>query len=74
MVYTITIAPSTNPKRRKMENKPIPHVCGNCAYFITDEGEPYYCAIKDLYTFCKPSDKACWEFTLSKEKKDNRND
>lgn len=62
-------APTTNPKRRKMEDKPIPRVCGNCAYLVTKEGEPYYCAIKDLYTFRKPGDKACREFTLSKKKK-----
>lgn len=52
-----------------MENKSIPRVCGNCAYLVTEEGEPYYCAIKDLYAFRKPSDNACWEFTLPKEKK-----
>lgn len=61
------------PKRRKMEDKPIPRVCGNCAYLITQDDVPYYCAIKDLYTFFKAEDKACWQFTLPKEKKDNGN-
>lgn len=64
----VLIAPATNQKRRKMGNKPIPRVCSSCVYLVTQEGEPYYCTIKDLYTFRKPSDKACWEFTLPKEK------
>lgn len=42
-----------------MENKPIPRVCGSCAYLVTEEGEPYYCAIKDLYTEARADDKAC---------------
>ena len=58
-----------SPKRRKMEAEPIPLVCGSCAYLITEEGEPYYCAIKDPYTFVKADDNVCWEFTLPKEKK-----
>lgn len=45
--------------------------CGDCACLITDEGEPYYCAAKDLYTLVKASDPACEEFILTKEKKDN---
>lgn len=38
--------------------------CGSCAYCITEEGEPYYCAIQDLYTLVKTSDKACTDFTI----------
>lgn len=32
--------------------------CGDCSCFITEEGEPYYCAAKDLYTFVKADDRA----------------
>ena len=37
--------------------------CGNCVYLVTEEGEPYYCAIRDLYTFRDMDDEACedWE-------------
>ena len=40
-----------------MDNK-----CGDCAFLITEDGEPYYCAIRDLYTLREASDKACGEF------------
>jgi hypothetical protein len=36
--------------------------CGDCAFLITEDGEPYYCAIRDLYTLREVSDKACGEF------------
>ena len=36
--------------------------CGDCVYLIKDEGKPYYCAIRDLYTFCEETDKACEEW------------
>jgi hypothetical protein len=36
--------------------------CGDCAFLITEDGEPYYCAIRDLYTLRNVSDKACGEF------------
>lgn len=58
---------TTNQKRRKTMNKSIPRVCGSCNYFTT-KGSESYCMIRDPYTFCKSSDKACWEFTLPKEK------
>ena len=39
--------------------------CGDCAYLIKDEGEPYYCAIRDLYTFRDAYDAACEDFVES---------
>ncbi len=36
--------------------------CGDCRWCMKDEGEPYYCLKKDLYTFVTPNDKACEEF------------
>ncbi len=36
--------------------------CGDCTFLITEDGEPYYCAIRDLYTLRNVSDKACGEF------------
>ena len=35
------------------------HNCGSCLFLVKDEGKPYYCAIKDLYTFCEADDIAC---------------
>ncbi len=39
-----------------------PRKCGSCAYCITEEGDPYYCAMQDLYTFVKVSDDACRDY------------
>lgn len=36
--------------------------CGNCVFLVMDEGEPFYCAIRDLYTFRASEDKACDEW------------
>ena len=36
--------------------------CGNCQWLVTADGEPYYCAIKDLYTFRDKQDEACEDF------------
>ncbi len=36
--------------------------CGDCVFLITEDGEPYYCATRDLYTLREASDKACGEF------------
>ena len=44
-----------------------PKTCGSCAYCITEEGEPFYCAMQDLYTFVKLSDKACPDYILTKK-------
>ena len=33
--------------------------CGNCIFLATDEGEPFYCVRRDLYTFRKAEDAAC---------------
>ena len=33
--------------------------CGNCFYCVTEEGPPYYCAMRDLYYFVTTKDKAC---------------
>lgn len=59
---------TSNQKRSKMESN-----CGTCAFFITDDGESYYCAIRDLYTFVKASDKACPDYQPNtKHLKNNR--
>jgi hypothetical protein len=36
--------------------------CGNCNWLVTADGEPYYCALRDLYTFRDKQDEACEEF------------
>lgn len=36
--------------------------CGNCYWLVKNEGKPYYCAIKDLYTCREPTDEACEEW------------
>jgi hypothetical protein len=33
--------------------------CGDCIFLIREDGEPYYCAVRDLYHICKESDTAC---------------
>ncbi len=44
--------------------------CGDCVFLITEDGEPYYCAIRDLYTLREASDKACGEFVSKLSKHD----
>lgn len=44
-----------------------PKTCGSCDYCITEEGEPFYCAMQDLYTFVKLSDKACPDYIPTKK-------
>ena len=39
-----------------------PPSCATCAYLITSDGMPYYCAARDLYYFRKPSDTACEDY------------
>lgn len=36
--------------------------CGNCQWLVKNEGKPYYCAIKDLYTCRESTDEACEEW------------
>ena len=36
--------------------------CGNCLWFCREDGEPYYCLKKDLYTFQEETDSACKEW------------
>ena len=36
--------------------------CGDCLWCIKEEGPPYYCAMRDLYYFVTPKDKACEEY------------
>lgn len=36
--------------------------CGNCLWFCREDGEPYYCLKKDLYTFQNETDSACEEW------------
>jgi hypothetical protein len=44
--------------------------CGDCAFLITEDGEPYYCAIRDLYTLREASNEACGEFVNKLTKQD----
>ena len=44
--------------------------CGDCAFLITEDDEPYYCAIRDLYTLRNASDIACGEFVSNLTKQD----
>lgn len=44
-----------------------PKMCGSCAYCITEEGKPYYCAMQNLYTFVRLSDNACPDYTPTKK-------
>ena len=44
------------------------NTCVNCIYCVTDDGEPYYCAIKDLYTFVETGQTACEKFISRNEK------
>ena len=44
--------------------------CGDCVFLITEDGEPYYCATRDLYTLRNISDKACGEFVSKLTKHD----
>lgn len=41
--------------------------CGDCHWLITGQGRPYYCAIKDLYTFKDKLDEACDEYMEEKQ-------
>jgi len=36
--------------------------CGNCQWLVTEEGKPYYCALRDLYTIRDKQDNACDEY------------
>jgi len=36
--------------------------CGTCARLVTEFGKPYYCAIRDLYTFKEEDEEACEEW------------
>lgn len=45
--------------------------CGNCQWLVTEEGKPYYCALRDLYTFRDVQDNACDEYV---EKDGNENE
>lgn len=38
------------------------NTCGNCCFCIKEEGEPYFCALRDLYYLVRAEDKACEEF------------
>lgn len=33
-------------------DRTMKYTCGDCLFLVKDEGEPYYCAVRDLYTFC----------------------
>ena len=36
--------------------------CGECHWLVTKEGKPYFCALRDLYTFRDVQDNACEEY------------
>ena len=36
--------------------------CGECQWLVTEEGKPYYCALRDLYTICNEQDETCDEY------------
>lgn len=36
--------------------------CGQCHWLVTNEGKPYYCALRDLYTIRDEQDNACEEY------------
>jgi hypothetical protein len=36
--------------------------CGSCQWLVTADGEPYYCALRDLYTLRDKQDEACEEY------------
>lgn len=44
--------------------------CGNCLYCVKQEGPPYYCAIRDLYYFITPNDKACEDYQEEQKHED----
>lgn len=44
------------------------HTCGDCLFLVKDEGKPYYCAVRDLYTFCTEDDKACEDWRQDNER------
>jgi hypothetical protein len=41
--------------------------CGECHWLVTNEGKPYYCALRDLYTFRDEQDNACDEYVKKDE-------
>ena len=45
--------------------------CGQCHWLVTEEGKPYYCAIKDLYTFRDVLDEACEEYLEGDKNEDS---
>lgn len=50
------------------------NICDNCVYCIKDEGEPYYCAIQDLFTWVKATDEACEDAVVMKNKECAKNE
>ena len=46
--------------------------CGDCACLIKSDGEPYYCAVRDLYTFRDVDDAACEDFVRSSDSEDEQ--
>lgn len=37
--------------------------CGNCLWLCKEDGEPFYCLLRDLYTFREVTDEACREWS-----------
>ena len=38
------------------------YTCGDCLFLNKDDGEPYYCLMKELYHFQKEGDEICDRF------------
>lgn len=42
--------------------KDTKYTCGDCLFLNKNEGEPYYCLMKELYHFQKEGDGICDRF------------
>ncbi len=47
--------------------KETKYTCGDCLFLNKNEGEPYYCLMKELYHFQKEGDGICDRFELRRE-------
>jgi hypothetical protein len=45
------------------------YACGDCLFLDKDDGEPYYCLMKELYHFRKEGDEICDRFELNAKEK-----
>lgn len=42
--------------------KETKYTCGDCLFLNKDDGEPFYCLMKELYHFCTERDEVCSDF------------